>query len=112
MASLDDATTMGNPAAAAITYVLHNKNEFPFVRGVEDLLVLSIGGCSGTGGSGDADVMRMRRWGPKEWARPIARIAADGAADLVDHAVARAFGQCHSSNYLRIQVTEILRHLL
>jgi hypothetical protein len=47
----------------------------------------------------------MRRWGPKEWARPIARIAADGAADLVDHAVARAFGQGHSSNYLRIQVS-------
>ncbi|GJN08437.1 hypothetical protein PR202_ga26353 [Eleusine coracana subsp. coracana] len=45
----------------------------------------------------------MRKWGPKEWARPIARIAADGAADLVDHAVARAFGQCRSSNYLRIQ---------
>uniref|UniRef100_A0A453IHD3 Uncharacterized protein n=1 Tax=Aegilops tauschii subsp. strangulata TaxID=200361 RepID=A0A453IHD3_AEGTS len=94
---------------AAITHVLHNKHEFPFVRGVEDLLVLSIGGCSGAGGSGataDADIMRMRRWGPKEWARPIARIAADGAADLVDHAVARAFGQCHSSNYLRIQVSK------
>ena len=111
-AAVDGGTTMGSPAAAAITHVLHNKHEFPFVRGVEDLLVLSIGGCSGTSGSGDADVMRMRRWGPKEWARPIARIAADGAADLVDHAVARAFGQCHSSNYLRIQVSEILRHLL
>jgi hypothetical protein len=53
----------------------------------------------------------MRRWGPKEWARPIARIAADGAADLVDHAVARAFGQCRSSNYLRIQVSQFL-HLI
>ncbi|KAF7049686.1 hypothetical protein CFC21_058180 [Triticum aestivum] len=105
-AAVDGGPTMGSPAAAAITHVLHNKHEFPFVRGVEDLLVLSIGGCSGAGGSGataDADIMRMRRWGPKEWARPIARIAADGAADLVDHAVARAFGQCHSSNYLRIQ---------
>ncbi|KAL6649602.1 hypothetical protein ACP70R_013826 [Stipagrostis hirtigluma subsp. patula] len=104
-AAVDGGPTMGSPAAAAITHVLHNKHEFPFVRGVEDLLVLSIGGCSG-GGSGaavDADLRRMRRWGPKEWARPIARIAADGAADLVDHAVARAFGQCRSSNYLRIQ---------
>ncbi|KQK22522.1 patatin-like protein 7 [Brachypodium distachyon] len=105
-AAVDGGPTTGSPAAAAITHVLHNKHEFPFVRGVEDLLVLSIGGCSGGGGSGaaaDADVLRMRRWGAKEWARPIARIAADGAADLVDHAVARAFGQCHSSNYLRIQ---------
>jgi hypothetical protein len=108
-AAVDGGPTMGSPAAAAITHVLHNKHEFPFVRGVEDLLVLSVGGCSGAGGSSaaaaDADVARMRRWGPKEWARPIARIAADGAADLVDHAVARAFGQCHSSNYLRIQVS-------
>uniref|UniRef100_A0ACD5X1E3 Uncharacterized protein n=1 Tax=Avena sativa TaxID=4498 RepID=A0ACD5X1E3_AVESA len=102
-AAVDGGPTMGSPAAAAITHVLHNKHEFPFVRGVEDLLVLSIGGCSGAGGSADADIVRMRRWGPKDWARPIARIAADGAADLVDHAVARAFGQCHSSNYLRIQ---------
>ncbi|KAK1651445.1 hypothetical protein QYE76_069250 [Lolium multiflorum] len=104
-AAVDGGPTMGSPAAAAITHVLHNKHEFPFVRGVEDLLVLSIGGCSGSaaGASADADVARMRRWGPKEWARPIARIAADGAADLVDHAVARAFGQGHSSNYLRIQ---------
>ncbi|KAM0881908.1 hypothetical protein ACQ4PT_032632 [Festuca glaucescens] len=100
-AAVDGGPTMGSPAAAAITHVLHNKHEFPFVRGVEDLLVLSVGGCSGA--SGAADIARMRRWGPKEWARPIARIAADGAADLVDHAVARAFGQCHSYNYLRIQ---------
>ena len=107
-AAVDGGPTMGSSAAAAITHVLHNKHEFPFVRGVEDLLVLSIGGCSG-GGPGtaaDADLRSMRRWGPKEWARPIARIAADGAADLVDHAVARAFGQCRSPNYLRIQVSD------
>lgn len=107
-AAVDGGPTMGSPAAAAITHVLHNKHEFPFVRGVEDLLVLSIGGCCSGGGSGsgpadEVDLRRVRRWGPKEWARPIARIAADGAADLVDHAVARAFGQCRSSNYLRIQ---------
>lgn len=58
------------------------------------------------GAAADADLRRLRRWGPKDWARPIARIAADGAADLVDHAVARAFGQCRSSNYLRIQVSK------
>ncbi|XP_062210620.1 patatin-like protein 6 [Phragmites australis] len=104
-AAVDGGPTMGSPAAAAITHVLHNRHEFPFVRGVEDLLVLSIGGCSGggCGAAADADLRRMRRWGPNEWARPISRIAADGAAGLVDHAVARAFGQCRSSNYLRIQ---------
>jgi hypothetical protein len=109
-AAVDGGPALGSPGAAAITHVLHNKHEFPFVRGVEDLLVLSIGGCSGggDGAAADADVRRMRRWGSKEWARPIARIAADGAADLVDHAVARAFGQCRSSNYLRIQVGELL----
>ncbi|XP_010920397.3 patatin-like protein 7 isoform X1 [Elaeis guineensis] len=101
---VDGGLAMSNPAAAAITHVLHNKQEFPFVRGVEDLLVLSLG-C----GSGGAAVVpeeehpRLRRWGPREWARPIARIASDGAADLVDHAVALAFGQCRSSNYVRIQ---------
>ncbi|KAJ0980451.1 hypothetical protein J5N97_008706 [Dioscorea zingiberensis] len=35
---------MGNPAAAAVTHVLNNGQEFPFAAGVEDLLLLSIGG--------------------------------------------------------------------
>jgi len=34
---------MSNPMAAAITHVVHNKQEFPLVVGVEDLLVLSVG---------------------------------------------------------------------
>ncbi|WOL04255.1 patatin-like protein 6 [Canna indica] len=102
---IDGGLAMSNPAAAAITHVLHNKQEFPFVRGVEDLMVLSLG-C-GTGGGAvvlsDADQRKLRRWGTKEWVRPVARIAADGAADLVDQAVALAFGQCRSSNYVRVQ---------
>ncbi|XP_072955075.1 patatin-like protein 7 [Typha angustifolia] len=104
--AVDGGLAMNNPAAAAITHVLHNKNEFPFVRGVEDLLVLSLGcgvGSSGGGAASAVEVRRLRRWGPKEWARPVARIASDGAADLVDHAVALAFGQCRSSNYVRVQ---------
>ncbi|CAL9166638.1 unnamed protein product [Musa hybrid cultivar] len=34
---------MANPVAAAITHVLHNKPEFPFAAGVEDLMVVSLG---------------------------------------------------------------------
>nr|AGH68276.1 PLP6 [Triticum aestivum] len=42
---------MGNPAAAAITHVLHNKQEFPLAAGVDDLLVVSIGSGSSSGGT-------------------------------------------------------------
>ena len=44
---------MGNPAAAAFTHVLHNKQEFPLATSVEDILVLSIGtGASTTTAEG------------------------------------------------------------
>ncbi|KAK9153453.1 hypothetical protein Sjap_000933 [Stephania japonica] len=92
---------MSNPTAAAITHVLHNKQEFPFVRGVEDLLVVSLG--SGELLESSFSYEKVKGWKAKEWARPMARIAGDGAADLVDHAVAMAFGQSRSSNYVRIQ---------
>ncbi|RWV87960.1 hypothetical protein GW17_00049998 [Ensete ventricosum] len=108
---IDGGLAMSNPAAAAITHVLHNKQEFPFVRGVEDLMVLSLG-CGASGAATvvpEADQRRLRRWGAKEWTRPVARIAADGAADLVDQAVAMAFGQCRSSNYVRVQQTYTYR---
>ncbi|XP_039138949.1 patatin-like protein 6 [Dioscorea cayenensis subsp. rotundata] len=97
---IDGGLAMTNPAAAAITHVLHNKQEFPFVRGVEDLMVLSLG-CGA--GAAVPDASLLRRWTAKEWARPMARIASDGAADLVDHAVALAFAHARSSNYVRIQ---------
>ncbi|KAG6485491.1 patatin-like protein 6 [Zingiber officinale] len=90
---VDGGLTMSNPTAAAITHVLHNKYEFPFVRGVEDLMVLSLG-CG--------DAVDGRR-GAREWTVPVSRIAAGGAADLVDQSVALAFGQCRSSNYVRVQ---------
>ncbi|KAF8402738.1 hypothetical protein HHK36_010828 [Tetracentron sinense] len=99
--AVDGGLAMSNPAAAAITHVLHNKQEFPFVRGVEDLLVLSLG--SGQLLEGSHDYEQVKGWKAKEWARPMARIAGDGAADLVDHSVAMAFGQCRSKNYVRIQ---------
>ncbi|KAL0724871.1 hypothetical protein Bca4012_039470 [Brassica carinata] len=92
---------MSNPTVAAITHVLHNKQEFPFVRGVEDLLVLSLG----VGQLLDVsyEYERIIKWTAKHWARPAALISNDGAADTVDQAVAMAFGHCRSSNYVRIQ---------
>uniref|UniRef100_A0A2P2PII6 Patatin n=1 Tax=Rhizophora mucronata TaxID=61149 RepID=A0A2P2PII6_RHIMU len=92
---------MSNPTAAAITHVLHNKQEFPFVRGVEDLLVLSLG--TGQLLEVSYSLEQVKAWRAKHWARPMARIAGDGSADSVDQAVSMAFGQCRSSNYVRIQ---------
>nr|XP_010906604.1 patatin-like protein 3 [Elaeis guineensis] len=82
---------MGNPTAAAITHVLNNKQEFPFAAGVEDLLVVSLGSgeVQAAGGNGGA--------------AELVRIAGEGVADMVDQAVAMAFGHNRTSNYVRIQ---------
>ncbi|KAM0924829.1 hypothetical protein ACQ4PT_004738 [Festuca glaucescens] len=86
---------LGNPTAAAITHVLNNKREFPLASGVEDLLVISIGSGEGdqrpAGGGGGASTSK------------IVRIAAEGVSDMVDQAVAMAFGHSRASNYIRIQ---------
>ncbi|KAM0039211.1 putative patatin-like phospholipase domain, Acyl transferase/acyl hydrolase/lysophospholipase [Helianthus debilis subsp. tardiflorus] len=97
--AVDGGLAMSNPTAAAITHVLHNKHEFPFVRGVEDLLVVSLG----SGGVLD-EYNKVKGWKGKEWALPMARISGDSSADMVDHAVSLAFGQCRTTNYVRIQV--------
>ncbi|GMH07909.1 hypothetical protein Nepgr_009749 [Nepenthes gracilis] len=99
--AIDGRLAMSNPTAAAITHVLHNKQEFPFVRGVEDILVLSLG----TGQLLECryEYEQVKRWKAKQWARPMAQIAGDNQSDMVDQAVAMAVGQCHSSNYVRIQ---------
>ncbi|KAL6880239.1 hypothetical protein ACP4OV_011804 [Aristida adscensionis] len=89
IAAVGSGVALGNPTAAAITHVLNNRREFPAAAGVGDLLVISIG-------TGEAD--RSRR--PE-----IARIAAQGVSDTVDQAVAMAFGQSRTSNYVRIQGT-------
>ncbi|GMG99390.1 hypothetical protein Nepgr_001230 [Nepenthes gracilis] len=99
--AIDGALAMSNPTAAAITHVLHNKQEFPFVRGVEDILVLSLG--AGQLPEESYEYEKVRGWKASQWARPMARIAGDGHSDLVDQSVAMAFGQCRSSNYVRIQ---------
>lgn len=106
---VDGGLAMSNPTAAAITHVLHNKQEFPFVRGVEDLLVVSLG-CGAAGSAAlpecsgaRTDFRKIRHWGRKEWARPINRIVAGGNADIVDNAVSLAFVERRNSSYIRIQ---------
>ncbi|KAL9165429.1 hypothetical protein ABFS82_06G170200 [Erythranthe guttata] len=95
---VDGGLAMNNPTAAAITHVLHNKQEFPFVRGVEDIMVLSIG-AGGQLLEGSFDYEQVKKWQPQDWAR----ISGESSSELVDHAVAMAFGQNRSSNYVRIQ---------
>ncbi|KZV37370.1 patatin-like protein 6 [Dorcoceras hygrometricum] len=108
---VDGGLAMNNPTAAAITHVLHNKQDYPFVRGVEDILVLSLG-AGGQVLGGSFDYEDVKKWKSKDWARPSARISADGSSELVDQAVALAFGQSRSSNYVRIQAngTNLGRH--
>ncbi|KAL5218209.1 hypothetical protein ABZP36_018893 [Zizania latifolia] len=93
---------MGNPAAAAITHVLHNKQEFPLVTSVDDLLVLSIGTGASSSGSGGNTPMPTRSPSPRE----LARVTAEGVADMVDESVALAFGHTSGSNYVRIQASK------
>ncbi|KAL5205937.1 hypothetical protein ABZP36_034146 [Zizania latifolia] len=98
---------MGNPTAAAITHVLHNKQEFPLAAGVDDLLVVSIGSGSSSGAtatsstpsSGWRTPLPPRSPSPAE----MVRLTAEGVADMVDQAVAMAFGHTCGRNYLRIQ---------
>ncbi|XP_062211899.1 patatin-like protein 3 [Phragmites australis] len=95
---------MGNPAAAAITHVLHNKQEFPLATGVEDILVLSIGTSAAATISGGSNTpMPTRSPSPRE----LARVTAEGVADMVDEAVAMAFGHTAGSNYVRIQAGKV-----
>ncbi|KAK9267147.1 hypothetical protein L1049_009566 [Liquidambar formosana] len=51
--AVDGGVAMNNPTAAAITHVLHNKQEFPFCNGVEDLLVVSLGNGESDFGNGN-----------------------------------------------------------
>ncbi|RZR73266.1 hypothetical protein BHM03_00022057 [Ensete ventricosum] len=69
VAAAGGGMAMANPAAAAMTHVLHNKQEFPFVAGVEDLMVVSLAASavapSAAGTTG------------------LVRIAGEGVADMV-----------------------------
>ncbi|RWW03584.1 hypothetical protein GW17_00033254, partial [Ensete ventricosum] len=70
---------MANPVAAAITHVLHNKPEFPFAAGVEDLMVVSLGASAPAPAA--------------PCAAEFVRIAGEGFSDMVDQAVGMAFGR-------------------
>ncbi|MQM10541.1 hypothetical protein Taro_043439 [Colocasia esculenta] len=99
VAAVDGGAAAGNPAAAAITHVLNNRAEFPFVAGVEDLLVVSLGN-----GEPGAPASVAPGGGGARWGKPdAARIASEGAADMVDQAVAMSFGDHRSTNYVRVQ---------
>ncbi|URE07323.1 hypothetical protein MUK42_19212 [Musa troglodytarum] len=87
---------MGNPTAAAVTHVLNNRHEFPTAGGVEDLLVVSIGGAEAPAPHGKARALLS--------AAELVRIASSAHADVVDQAMATAFGECRATNYVRIQV--------
>ncbi|XP_028554941.1 patatin-like protein 3 isoform X1 [Dendrobium catenatum] len=93
IAAVGGGVAMPNPAAAAITHVLHNKQEFPFAAGVDDLIVVSLG-------SGEQDIAGG-------CATPstaeVVRIAGNGMADMVDQAIALAFRHHRINNYVRIQ---------
>lgn len=97
------AAAMSNPAAATITHVLHNKQEFPLATGVDDLLVLSIGtgasSSSAISGAGWNTPMLTRSPSTDE----LAHVTAQGVADMVDEAVAMAFGHTSGTNYVRVQ---------
>ncbi|KAK4761742.1 hypothetical protein SAY87_029626 [Trapa incisa] len=103
---LDGGLVMSNPTAAAITHVLHNKNEFPHVRGVEDMLVLSLGTgqvIKADRGRPGYDYGNLKGWKANAWAEAAIRITRDGSADLVDQAVANCLRGCRAGGYVRIQ---------
>ncbi|KQK17127.2 patatin-like protein 3 [Brachypodium distachyon] len=100
-ASLDGRTRLraaasaavANPAAVAVTHVLHNKREFPFAAGPADILVLSLGGNTSAAGNGRG----------LSSASGLLRIAGACQADMVDQAVSMSFGENRATNYIRIQ---------
>eukprot|EP00253_Pinus_taeda_P001375 PITA_01375 len=98
---IEGGLVMNNPTAAAITHVLNHKVDFPSVKGVDDILVLSLG-------AGAIDFPykydQVKKWGIVEWARPIMNIVNEGISDIVDNAVSLAFG-VNPQNYVRLQAT-------
>ncbi|KAH0750320.1 hypothetical protein KY290_029552 [Solanum tuberosum] len=95
--AVDGGLVMNNPAAAAVTHVLHNKRDFPSVTSVDDLLVLSLG----NGPLSPQSNMKLRNDG---YCSPssVVGIVVDGVSETVDQILGNAF--CWNPNdYVRIQ---------
>ncbi|CAI9107836.1 OLC1v1007305C1 [Oldenlandia corymbosa var. corymbosa] len=98
--AIDGGLVMNNPAAAAVTHVLHNKRDFPTVTGVEDLLLLSLGnnGLPSSIPSANLKLSPNRECSVSS----IVDIALDGVSETVDQMLGNAF--CWNRNdYVRIQ---------
>ncbi|KAH7864525.1 hypothetical protein Vadar_030570 [Vaccinium darrowii] len=95
--AIDGGLVMNNPAAAAVTHVLHNKRDFPSVNGVEDLLVLSLG----NGPLCNRSQVKVRRNGDCSTGS-VVDIVLDGVSETVDQMLGNAF--CwNRTDYVRIQ---------
>ncbi|KAK4376278.1 hypothetical protein RND71_006955 [Anisodus tanguticus] len=95
--AVDGGVVMNNPAAAAVTHVLHNKRDFPSVTSVDDLLVLSLG----NGPLSSQSNMKLRNDG---YCSPssVVGIVVDGVSETVDQILGNAF--CWNPNdYVRVQ---------
>ncbi|XP_020243566.1 patatin-like protein 3 [Asparagus officinalis] len=83
MKAMGGGIGMGNPTAAAITHVLTNKREFPFVDGAEDRLVVSLG---------SSKTLNLCCGEVKSTAK-VARIAGEGTIDAVDQSATKVGGR-------------------
>ncbi|XP_060178169.1 probable inactive patatin-like protein 9 [Lycium barbarum] len=95
--AVDGGVVMNNPAAAAVTHVLHNKRDFPSVTSVDDLLVLSLG----NGPLSSPSKLKLRNDGYCS-SSSVVGIVVDGLSETVDQILGNAF--CWNPNdYVRIQ---------
>lgn len=85
---------------ASLTYAMNNKVEFLFVKGADDIMVLSLGtralDCP-------YKYQYVKGWGALEWANPIMNIATVGVSYIVNHVVSVAFSK-NPQKYVRVQV--------
>ncbi|XP_058097095.1 probable inactive patatin-like protein 9 [Magnolia sinica] len=101
--AVDGGLVMNNPTAAAVTHVMNNRREFPMVRRVEDLLVLSLGNATFRG---QCSYGEMQQWSGRDCSTDAVQVAIDGISDTVDQMLNNAFCGARQ-NYVRIQATAL-----